>query len=129
MRRRTCQPLLSRTAPYSPRDAADEEAGQQVSLFWPNQADRGAHVNVSGAGVTNASKNRANAVKLLEFLLSDESQAWYAEANYEYPVKPRVDRSAAVNGYGDFNADTGSLDSLGENNTLAVRLMDQAGWK
>ena len=114
---------------YSAANDADEQAGQQLSLFWPNQHDRGAHVNVSGAGITKASKNRENAIKLLEFLVSDEAQTWYAEINYEYPVKAGVDRSVAVNGYGDFKADTVILSTLGENNALAVKLMDRAGWK
>ena len=114
---------------YSAANDADEQAGQQLSLFWPNQQDRGAHVNVSGAGITKASTNRVNAIKLLEFLVSDEAQTWYAEINYEYPVKAGVDRSVAVNGYGDFKADTVILSTLGENNALAVKLMDRAGWK
>ena len=50
------------------------EAGAKLAVFWPNQQDRGAHVNVSGAGVTRASKNRQSAIKLLEFLTSDDSQ-------------------------------------------------------
>ena len=114
---------------YGANNETDRTAGEQVSLFWPNQHDRGVHVNVSGAGVTKAAGNRANAVKLLEYLVSDEAQAWYAEINYEYPVKTGIDRSAAVNGYGNFKADTVTLSTLGENNALAVKLMDRAGWK
>ena len=114
---------------YSPTDDVHKIAGEQVSLFWPNQSDRGAHVNVSGAGITRASQHRDNAVALLEFLLSDAAQSWYAEINYEYPVKVGVDPSAAVNGYGNFKADTVGLPTLGENNAMAVMLMDRAGWK
>ena len=114
---------------YAAANDADKQTGQQLSLFWPNQQDRGVHVNVSGAGITKASTNRENAIKLLEFLVSDEAQTWYAEINYEYPVKAGVDRSVAVNGYGDFKADTVILSTLGENNALAVKLMDRAGWK
>ncbi len=114
---------------YSANNEADKQIGEQLSLFWPNQQDRGVHVNVSGAGITEASKNRDNALRLLEFLVSDEAQAWYAEINYEYPVKIGVDRSIAVNGYGNFKAHIITLSTLGENNALAVRLMDRAGWK
>ena len=114
---------------YAAQNDADKQAGTQVALFWPNQRDRGTHINVSGAGVTTASPNRENALALLEFLVSDAAQAWYAEVNYEYPVKLGADRSAAINGYGDFKADTLTLSTLGENNALAVKLMDRAGWK
>lgn len=114
---------------YAASSDADKQAGEKLSLFWPNQQNRGAHVNVSGAGITKASKNRKNALRLLEFLVSDEAQAWYAGVNYEYPVKLGIDRSVAVNGYGNFKADTVTLSVLGENNALAVKLMDRAGWK
>ena len=108
--------------------SADHEAAQSVAVFWPNQNGRGAHVNVSGAGVTTAAPNRDNAVRLLEFLVTDEAQAWYAEVNNEYPVKPGVPWSDAVREMGRFKADDLNLSVLGSNNALAVKLMDQAGW-
>lgn len=57
-----------------------------MAVFWPNQEDRGAHVNVSGISMTKAAKNTGNAQKLMEFLVSKESQEWYASSNHEYPV-------------------------------------------
>ncbi len=114
---------------YAGKDDAERAAARKVAIFWPNQNGRGTHVNVSGAGVTRAAPNRANAIKLLEFLVSDESQRWYAEVNYEYPVKPGISPSAALNGFGAFKADSLSLQSLGENNIPAVEIMDRAGWK
>jgi iron(III) transport system substrate-binding protein len=109
--------------------SADHAAAKAMAVFWPNQSGRGVHVNVSGAGVTNAAPNRDNAIRLLEFLVTDEAQAWYAEVNNEYPVKPGVPWSKAVLEMGRFKADDLNLGVLGSNNALAVKLMDQAGWQ
>ncbi len=109
--------------------SADHRAAAAVQVFWPNQDGRGVHVNVSGAGVTSASPNRDNAIRLLEFLVTDEAQAWYAEVNNEYPVKPGVAWSDVVREMGRFKADELNLSLLGSNNAKAVKLMDQAGWR
>lgn len=111
----------------------DVNAAMAVGVFWPNQsgtdAPRGAHMNISGAGVTKAAKNRAEAIKLLEFMLSDEAQHWYADKNFEYPVKARIEANSMLKQWGDFEADDLNLSELGENNAEAVRIMDRAGWK
>ncbi|MDH3314449.1 MAG: Fe(3+) ABC transporter substrate-binding protein [Gammaproteobacteria bacterium] len=107
----------------------DHQAAKALEVFWPNQNGRGAHVNVSGAGVTTAAPNRDNAIRLLEFLVTDEAQAWYAEVNNEYPVKPGVPWSETVREMGRFKADELNLSALGSNNSLAVKLMDEAGWQ
>lgn len=109
--------------------SADYEAAKQMTVFWPNQNGRGAHVNVSGAGVTASAPNRDNAIRLLEFLVTDDSQTWYAEVNNEYPVKPGVEWSDVVRELGRFKADDLNLSMLGNNNAKAVKLMDQAGWQ
>jgi iron(III) transport system substrate-binding protein len=111
------------------KDAGEQAAAQKMGVFWPNQADRGAHVNVSGAAVTAAAKHPENAIKLLEFLVSKESQAWYAQANGEYPVRADVTSSALLQSWGLFKKDTLNLSRLGELNPDALRLMDRAGWK
>ena len=104
-----------------------------MAVFWPNQSGqgdgRGTHVNVSGAAVTKAAKNRDAAIKLIEFLLNPESQAWYAETNGEYPVVEGVEISPVLADWGAFEADDLSLAKLGELNAEAVRVMDRAGWK
>ncbi|TYL48690.1 extracellular solute-binding protein [Marinomonas sp. IMCC 4694] len=112
-------------------DAAEREVYNRVALFWPNQGEgeRGAHVNVSGAGVTAAATNVDNAVLLLEFLTNHASQAWYAHVNNEYPVVEGVSPPEALAVFGAFSADTIALDLLGENNRKAVEMMDAAGWK
>ena len=111
------------------KDADQRAAAQKMGVFWPNQAGRGVHVNVSGAGITAAAKNRDQAVKLMEFLANGDSQAWYAQVNNEYPVRPGIAVSELLASWGSFKADDLNLAVLGENNAAALRLMDRAGWK
>jgi iron(III) transport system substrate-binding protein len=109
--------------------AEERDAAEKIAILWPNQEQRGVHVNVSGAGVTRHAKNLDNAQKLLEFLVSEQAQAWYAEANFEYPVRPGTAMSPILAGWGEFLADDLNLALLGEHNAEAVRLMDRAGWR
>ena len=106
-------------------------AAQNLAVFWPNQGDgdRGAHVNVSGAGITKYSRNQKEAQVLLEFLVKDESQKWYAEVNNEYPVVEGAIISKTLKSFGNFKADSINLTILGVNNSAAVKLMDRAGWR
>ena len=112
-------------------NADEQKATEKLNLFWPNQGknERGAHVNVSGIGVTKASNSKESAIKLINFLLTDESQTWYAEVNNEYPVIKGIKYPTALEKYGSFTADNLNLTALGENNRQAVEMMDKAGWK
>ncbi|MCP4284928.1 MAG: Fe(3+) ABC transporter substrate-binding protein [Gammaproteobacteria bacterium] len=111
------------------KDQAQRQAAEKVAVFWPNQSGRGTHVNISGAAVTAHARNRDNAVKLLEFLVQPESQSWYAEVNYEYPVRDGVAWSSLLQQWGHFKSDNLNLGQLGKNNSQAVMIMDRAGWK
>jgi len=102
---------------------------ERLEVIFPNQDGRGTHVNVSGAGVVKGAENRDNAVKLLEFLASDEAQEHFANGNNEYPVVPGVAANAAVVALGDFKEDEVNVSVLGENQPEAQKLMDEAGWK
>jgi iron(III) transport system substrate-binding protein len=106
-----------------------KEPAVPVALFWPNQQDRGVHVNISGAGVTRHAKQRAEAVRLIEFLSSPEVQNLYADVNYEYPANPAVKPSALLAAWGSFKADPVDVAAAGELQAAAVRLMDRVGWK
>jgi iron(III) transport system substrate-binding protein len=110
-------------------DPQEREVGEQIGVFFPNQQGRGAHVNVSGAGVTRHANNRENAVRLLEFLVSDEAQERYAQANFEYPVVEGVALAPSVAGWGEFKEDSLDLSLLGEYNDDAVRIFDEVGWQ
>jgi len=110
-------------------DGSHKYAASKVKVFWPNQNDRGAHINVSGIAITKSSKNTENAIKLIEFLLSEDAQFWYAEANNEYPVIPTVEWSETLSNWGRFKSDAINLSKLGLLNNNAVRVMDKAGWR
>ena len=105
------------------------EAAEKVALYFPNQEGRGAHINVSGAGVTKHSKNKENAIRLIEFLTEKNAQEVFAKANYEYPVNPEVEMSEFLKQFGDFKADSLQLYKLGAYNSDAVQTFEAAGWK
>jgi len=110
-------------------DENEIKAAESVAVFWPNQNDRGTHVNVSGIAITKAAKNIENANKLVEFLLSEQSQKWYADANNEYPVVDGIEASETLKAWGDFKSDSLNLSKLGEYNSEALKIMDRAGWR
>lgn len=111
------------------KNVSELAAADKVAIFWPNQEGRGAHVNISGAGVVKTAKNKQQAIQLLEFLVSESSQAWYANANFEYPVVAGVNANDTLQSWGSFKADTVNLSRLGELNRQAVIIMDKAGWR
>ncbi|MDE0309171.1 MAG: extracellular solute-binding protein [Acidiferrobacterales bacterium] len=109
--------------------AKDVAIADDVGIIWPNQNDRGAHVNVSGAGITLHAKHPANAQCLLDYMLKPESQEWYARVNYEYPVLPEIPWADLLTEFGTFAADDLEMGKLGELNSEAVKIMDRAGWR
>ena len=110
-------------------DAKDREVFKKVSVFFPNQNDRGTHINVSGAGITKSSKNKKDAIKFLEFLSGSDSQKTFGSVNYEYPIKIEANQSELLNSWGPFKYDKLNLSVLGANNAEAVKLFDKAGWE
>jgi iron(III) transport system substrate-binding protein len=96
-----------------------------VYINFPNQETTGTHVNVSGMAMAKYSPNKENALKLMEFLTGDKAQQMYAEVNYEYPVKEGVKRSELVESWGDFKADTISLDDIAGYHSAAIKLLDE----
>lgn len=109
--------------------APERESAERVAVFWPDQDGAGVHVNVSGIGLTTASRNREQALRLMEFLLSDEAQRWYADSNQEYPVVEGIEASETLRAWGHFKADGINLSELGRHNAEALRLMDRVGWR
>ena len=110
-------------------DAAQKAAASKVKIFFPNQADRGTHINISGAGITTSAKNKDNAIKLLEYMVLDDAQRWYATTNGEYPVKRGIEASPELKSWGTFKSDALNLSTLGKNNAQAVQIMDKVGWQ
>ncbi|ENY73812.1 iron binding protein FbpA [Aeromonas diversa CDC 2478-85] len=106
-------------------DPAQKAWADAVYINFPNQKDRGAHVNVSGMAMTKYAKNKDAAVKLMEFLSGDEAQHLYAELNTEYPVKPGVERSELVKSWGDFKADSLAVSDYAKLRKDALTLLDE----
>jgi iron(III) transport system substrate-binding protein len=111
------------------QDPEEQRVYQQVGVVFPNQNDRGTHINVSGAGVTAHAPNRDNAVRLIEFMSGDEAQRLWAEGNQEYPVKQGIAPSSVLQSWGEFRTESLDLGRLGELNGRAVMLFDRAGWR
>ena len=109
--------------------AQEREAAAKVGVLFPDQQGRGAHMNVAGAGVAASAKNKAAAVRLIEFLSGPEAQRMFAEANSEYPVLPSAKLSPVVAAWGPLKGDDINVAMLGENNPLAVRIFDRVGWR
>lgn len=106
-----------------------KEWANAVNLVFPNQADRGTHMSISGAALTKYAPNKANAIKLMEFLSEAQSQAMYAEANFEFPVRPGTPRSALIQQYmGEFKQDNVSLQKVAQLRSDAAKLVDKVGF-
>ncbi|HXF53973.1 MAG TPA: Fe(3+) ABC transporter substrate-binding protein [Hyphomicrobiaceae bacterium] len=101
---------------------------ESVKIIFPNANDRGTHVNISGMALTKHAPNKANALKLMEFLASDEAQKIYAEANNEYPVSPHVEPSAIVKSWGPLKADKLPLENIAKYRKKASEIMDKVGY-
>ncbi len=111
------------------KNAEERKAGEQVGIIFPNQEGRGTHINISGIGVTKYAPNKENAIKLMEFLSGEEAQQTLANLNYEYPINPKASKASILKTWGDFKTDTVELYKLGEYNSKAVKIFDEAGWK
>ncbi len=109
----------------------DVEAGNSVNIFFPNQGEdqRGSHINVSAIGLTATAPNKNNAIRLIEYLTSEEAQSIYVNNSYEYPVNPNVLPSGIVQKWGSFKIDTLNLNSLGRYREDAIKIFDSTGWK
>lgn len=110
-------------------DPSEREAAQKVGLAFPDQNAGGAHVNISGAGVAAHAPNRANAVRLLEYLVGPEAQSAFAQLNEEYPVLAGAPQGEALTALGPFRESETPLAALGEHQAEAQRLYDEVGWR
>ena len=106
------------------KDPEQKLWAESVRIVFPNQADRGTHVNISGAALIKGAEHEANAIKLIEFLTGDEAQAIYARRNFEYPVKQGVALLPMVASWGTFKADAAFLSDVAEQRTIASKIVD-----
>ncbi|MBU8539928.1 Fe(3+) ABC transporter substrate-binding protein [Falsiroseomonas tokyonensis] len=111
--------------------AEDREIAQRIGVIFPNQGegDRGAHVNISGAGVVRTAPNAAGAQRFLEYLTSPRAQEIFAVGNMEYPVVADAPVHPALAGFGSFREDQLNAGIYGANSAEALRIMQRAGWR
>ncbi|MFC4351547.1 Fe(3+) ABC transporter substrate-binding protein [Fodinicurvata halophila] len=110
-------------------DEADQEVVESTELVWPNQDGRGAHQNISGAGVLKNAPHKDAAVKFLEYLATDEAQAYFANGNNEYPVVEEALDNEVLEEFGRPKLDEVNVSVYGENQPEAQMIFDRAGWK
>ena len=110
-------------------DPADQEIAEATGVFFPNQEDRGVHVNISGAGVVVNAPHPDNAIAFLEYLVAPESQEIFAESNNEYPVVDGVNIDPVVSELGNFKVDEVNVATYGSHNPEVVKMVDRVGWK
>jgi len=108
---------------------ADQAVAEQLAIVFPNQDDRGTHVNLSSAAVTKHAPNKENAIKLLEFLTAADAQQQFTEANYEYPINPDVPPVGLVQSWGTFKEEPVDAAAIGQYEDEALKLGDRAGWR
>ncbi|AKC88420.1 iron ABC transporter substrate-binding protein [Pseudoxanthomonas suwonensis] len=104
------------------------EAIKVVRPVFAGAPDGGTHVNISGAAVARHAPNRDNAVRLLEYLVSDQAQSLYARANYEYPVKAGVELDPVVASFGPLKVDPLPLAEIARHRRQASELVDRVGF-
>jgi iron(III) transport system substrate-binding protein len=107
---------------------SDKAIAEKVGVIFPNQGNRGAHVNISGAGVAKYAPNKANAIKFLEYLASPQAQDYFANGNNEYPVVG-APANAQLASLGTFKRDPLPMDMVGKNYAAAAQIFDRVGWK
>jgi iron(III) transport system substrate-binding protein len=106
-----------------------EKPGFPVQIFWADQKGAGTHVNISGGGVTAHAKNRAEAIRFLEWLASPEIQKRFASVNYEFPANVNAEALPVVAAWGRFEPNLVNVGTIGRTQSAAVRLLDRAGWR
>ena len=110
-------------------DPYHQKWANAVNLIFPNQDDRGVHINISGGGIAINSKNKENGIKLLEFLSGEVSQKLYGKINFEYPVNPKIDPSSELFEWGiPPKEDQIPIIKIAELGPVAQRIIDRVGW-
>jgi iron(III) transport system substrate-binding protein len=106
-----------------------ETPGFPVQIFWADQKAGGTHVNISGGGVTTHAKNRAEAIRFLEWIATPPIQQRFAAVNFEFPANAGVAPLPVVAAWGEFEPNLVNVGTIGQTQPAAVRLLDRAGWR
>ena len=112
-------------------DPADRKTMESVRVVWPNQGNRGAHINVSGAGVLKHAPHPQAAVKFLEYLASDAAQRYLADGNNEWPAVPgvKIDNPGLKAMGTSFKMDPLPIGRLAQNRVKAQQVFDRVGFR
>ena len=113
---------------FNEKNPEQKKWAQSINLVFTNQEDRGNHINVAGGGVVKYSKNKENAIALLEFLTQPKAQSLYSYMNYEYPVNPNMSLSEELKSWGEFKEDKLPIEKLAELAPIAQKIIDRVGW-
>lgn len=111
------------------KDPKNRELVSKVKLFFPNQGDRGTHINISGAGIVANAPHKASALKFLEFLTTPETQESFGQGNNEYPAATNAPLPEPLKAFGTFKTDIINVNTYGRNSPEAVKISDRVGWK
>ena len=109
------------------KEPEQKEWADSIKVLFPNAEDRGTQVNISGMALAKNAPNRENAVKLMEYLSSEEAQRLYAEANFEYPVKPGVEPSKITKSFGEMKPDPLPIGEMAKHRKEASEMVDRVG--
>jgi iron(III) transport system substrate-binding protein len=110
--------------------ADERQIAEKLAVVFPNQGNRGTHMNISGGGILRYAPHKESARRFLEYLASDEAQAYFADGNNEWPVVAGVKmNNPELASLGKFKADAINVATLGQNQALAQRISDRAGYK
>lgn len=110
-------------------DPEEVKVAESIGVFYPNQDTNGTHVNISGIGLTKHSKNKENAIKLIEYITDVEAQEFLSANNYEFPVNPEAKQADLLESWGEFKMQKLNFDTLGEHNQKAIEIFNKTGWK
>ena len=113
---------------FNEKNTEQKDWANAINIVFTNQNGRGNHINVAGGGVVKYSKNKENAIVLLEFLTTPMAQALYSSMNYEYPVNTTMSLSNELQSWGEFKEDKLPIEKLAELAPVAQKIIDRVGW-
>ncbi len=111
------------------KEPEEVKVGESIGVFFPNQKTTGTHLNISGVGLTKHSKNKENAIALIEFLTDKEAQSSLSQENYEFPVNASAEMPELLKSWGEFKAQNIDFAKLGTYNKKSLEIFNKADWK
>ncbi len=110
-------------------DPEKQKIYSSIGVIFPNQDNRGTHINISGAAVTAHAPNKENAIAFMEYLTSEQAQKYFADGNNEYPVIDQIEATSALKSLGGFKEDKLNVGELGKNQAKAINIYNKVGWQ